>query len=276
MKPDKNIILVPTDFSKVADNAVNHAVILAKTLNGEITILHIVPKKEKQEEAKEKTEKIAADILSKHNVTAHSIVRIGNIFDDIGDVAKEIGAKIIIMGTHGVKGFQHITGSYAMKVITNSSIPFIVVQTKIVNRGYNEIVLPLDLNAETKHKISVTAALAKYFNSKIHIIATKETDEHYANTIKRNLGFTKSYLDGQGVSYTVKIADEKGNFTEQVLNYANAVNADLIAIVSTPDAALPSFLASDDEQDFITNEAQIPVLCVNAIKITVAGGVLGN
>ena len=59
-----------------------------------------------------------------------SIIRKGNIFEDIGDVAKEIGARLIIMGTHGIKGIQKLVGSYALKVILHSEIPFIITQKK--------------------------------------------------------------------------------------------------------------------------------------------------
>ena len=45
-------------------------------------------------------------------------VRVGNIFDDIGDVAAELGISLIFMGTHGSSRWQKIIGSRALKVIT--------------------------------------------------------------------------------------------------------------------------------------------------------------
>lgn len=269
-----NIILVPTDFTKVADCAIDHAIKIAKKLNGEISLLHVVAKQSEVAGIKEKLHKIAEKITAKHSVKTNIIARVGNIFDDIGDVATEIGAELIIMGTHGVKGFQHITGSHALKVITNSSVPFIVVQEKTIKNGYEEIVLPLDLTRDTKHKLSVTVSLAKYFKSKVFIIAPKEDDEFSANTVKRNLSFTKNYLNDHKIPYDVHIADEKGSFVKQVIKFATSVDADLIAIVNSPDSA--GFLAAADEQHIIANEPQIPVLCINAAKVTVSGGVIGS
>lgn len=274
MKTGKNLILVPTDFTKVADCAIEHALAIAKKLNGEVSLLHVVSKQGEVAAIKEKLQKIADDITEKQGVKANIIARVGNIFDDIGDVATEIGAKLIIMGTHGVKGFQHITGSYALKVITHSIVPFIVVQEKTIKDGYEEIVLPLDLSRDTKHKLSVTVSLAKYFNSKVFVIAPKENDEFLANTVKRNLTLTKNYLEEHKIPYEVKIADEKGGFTKQVIKFASSIDADLIAIVSSPDSA--AFLAAADEQQIITNEHQIPVLCINPAKVTISGGVVGS
>jgi nucleotide-binding universal stress UspA family protein len=269
-----NIILVPTDFTKVAECAINHAITISQRVSGEISLLHVVSKQSQIDQAKEKLQSAADDIASKNGVKANIIVRVGNIFEDIGDVAAEINASLIIMGTHGVKGFQHITGSHALKVITNSKVPFIVVQEKSIKNGYDDIVLPLSLEKETKQKLATTAKIAKYFNSKVYIITPQEDDEWLNNTVKRNLAFTKNYFDENKIPYSVKVAEEKGNFVKQIIKYAAAIDADLIAIVNTPDGGLlPDFA---EEQQIITNEPQIPVLCVNPAQVTVAGGVLGS
>jgi nucleotide-binding universal stress UspA family protein len=273
----KNVILVPTDFTKVADCALNHAIVLAKKLNAEINLLHIVSKQNAIEPTKEKLNKIAEDVKAKHGVEVSGIARVGNIFDDIGDVAAEIGAKLIIMGTHGVKGIQHLTGSNAIKVITNSNVPFIVVQEKSITDGYEKIVLPMDMSKETKQKLASTAYLAKYFGSKVYVFAPKEEDEFLGNAVKRNVAFTEKYLKEQNIPYEIVISEDKGNFTKLTIRFAASINADLIAIVNDPEVAgLPDFLGSSDEQHILTNDPQIPVLCVNPIQVTISGGVLGS
>ena len=60
------------------------------------------------------------------------------------------------MGTHGASRWQQIIGSRALKVITSSPVPFILVQEKLMNdTGYDHIVVPLDLNFETKQKLEL-------------------------------------------------------------------------------------------------------------------------
>jgi nucleotide-binding universal stress UspA family protein len=276
MKNEKKIILVPTDFTKVAECALNHALAMAKHLNADITLLHVVGKQSEIDAAKAQLKTIA-----KLNQPAHSeiniVVRVGNIFEDIGDVASEIGAMLIIMGTHGLRGFQHITGSHALKVITNSMVPFIVVQEKEIKSGYDEIVLPLSFDKETKQKMKLTVELAKSFNSKVFIITPKEDDEFFANAVNRNLAFAKNYLADNNIPYEVKVADGKGSFEKQIIKYAIAVEADLIAIVNSNEASLlPEFLGSSIEQNILTNEPHIPVLCVNPRQVSILGGILGS
>jgi len=273
------MILVPTDFSKVAECALNHAIKLASTLNTDVCLLHIIEKESERDAAIDKLNSVVAKrLVSDRNNTLSvhltTIVKLGNIFDDIGAVAKEHRAQFIIMGTHGVKGMQHITGSYALKVITNSSVPFIVVQEKNILEGYLNILCPMDLTQETKQKIDLTIQVAKHFNSKVYLCAPHETDEFFVNTIKRNLAFAENQFRVHGVSCQSKIFEGKGNFVKQTLQYANEIKADLITIINGQEAGVHEYIAGTEERQFITNEAQIPVMCINPTEIGKAGSAL--
>ena len=127
-----------------------------------MVLLHIVASREDVSKAHEKLEQetsIGKAIDSSCSIS--TVVRIGNIFDDIGDVASEIGVSLIFMGTHGASRWQKITGSNALKVITNSPVPFIIVQEKLMqDSGYDHIVVPLDLNIETKQKLELVSKIA--------------------------------------------------------------------------------------------------------------------
>ena len=90
--------------------------------------------------------------------------------------------------------------------------------------------------------------------------------------LKRQLQFTKKYLDEKKIPYDVKIAREKGNFTKQVTDFADEINGDLIAVINTADKGiLPDFISGNTgEQDLITNEAAIPVIIMNPSQKFVA------
>lgn len=263
---DKSVykILVPHDFTSVADNAVGHAVKVSKSFNGEVHLLHVVQKQKDVDSAREKLEKVAQEAESKNGLPVKAHIRIGNIFEDIGDVATELDTDLIIMGTHGVKGIQHLVGSYAMKVIVNSDVPFVIVQEKpIKDDGYNDIVLPIDHHKESKQKLKITASMAAHFDARIKVFAPYETDDFLVTQLNRELGFAKKYLDEKGIPYTIEKADEKGNFTKQVVHYASRVDADLITVVNTSGDSLFSDVFGSEEQSLIANDAEIPVLITN-------------
>jgi nucleotide-binding universal stress UspA family protein len=271
MKPTK--ILVPTDFSKAADCALQHAVTVAKTVGGDVVLMHVVAKREDVEAAKSEVETVAKKASDETGINVTGMIRVGNIFDDIANAATETESKMIIMGTHGMKGMQYITGSYAMKVITNSKVPFIVVQLKENKEGYKNIVLPLNLSKDTKQKIQIAAEIAKYFNSKIHIVTPKETDEFLLNQLNRNIAYAQRFLKENGINFETNTdAGKSGNFAKDVIKYSVAINADLVAIMKTESDGGISLLGGGFEQHLISNEAQIPVMCVNPVKTTVMGG----
>ena len=78
---------------------------------------------------------------------------------------------------------------------TNSSVPFIVVQDQLMNdTGYDSIVVPLDLNNETKQKLEMVASIAHYFDSEVHLITPNESDEFLSNKLKANRIWAAKYL----------------------------------------------------------------------------------
>jgi nucleotide-binding universal stress UspA family protein len=267
-------LLVPTDFTEVAHTAIQHAVKLGEIINAEIILLNVVKDKEDVANATKKLkeeENYAKSIFKDSNIK--TIVRVGNIFDDIGDAASEVGANLIFMGTHGASGWQKVTGSYALKVITNSSVPFIVVQDEIMKEsGYDSIIVPLDLNKETKQKLEIVGSVAHYFDSEVHLITPKETDEFLRNKLKANLIWAKKYLTKKQVKCSTHVADKGSKFIDEIAKLSKEVDADLIAIMNLQNNSLMGVLGNSYQQDIITNIQKVPVLCVNPLQATVAAG----
>ncbi len=255
-------ILVPTDFTSVAKTALNHAIKIAEIMNGEIVLLHVVERDTKSEDARVKLDPIAESVSKDYNIPTVGKVVTGNIFEDIDKVADYEGARLIIMGTHGRKGIQHITGSHAMKVITSSTIPFLIVQDKIVPEAYQNIVFPIDFRAETKQKISLTASMASQLGAKVHIFAEYDDDKFDKQKIENNVTYTKKFFSKNSIDYVVEKADGKGDFVKQIIRYSASINADFITVLNLNYRSITAFL-KNLEEELITNEAQIPVLMVN-------------
>jgi nucleotide-binding universal stress UspA family protein len=265
-------ILVPTDFTKVSDTAIDHALLMARTIGADIYVIHIIDNKKNILEARAKLDALKEMIAKESNVEINTIIRIGSIFEDIDKVATEIDASLIIMGTHGLRGMQFLTGSRALKIVTESSVPFIVVQERpIRTHGYHKLVVPLDLHKETKQKLSLVADMANYFGSKVHLISPGETDEFLRNQLQRNIRFAEEYFSEKNIPYEVEITESKSDgFVKALLKYSAGVEADLICIMNFYDNSIMSIFNQSYEQQVITNEAQIPVLCVNPVDTYVA------
>lgn len=259
----KNFI-VPHDFSKVADVALEHAIATAKIVGADINVLHVIKRGSDIREAEEKLKNTLAKF--KTSIKLIPSVRIGDIFADIGDFSLEKGAELIFMGTHGTKGWQHITGSNALRVVNSSTVPFIIVQELSPKEtGYDDIVVPMDLNQETKQKLTIVAELAKYFDSRIHVVTPKETDEFLIKNMNVNITFAKRYFKERNIEMTTTLVPNK-NFAQEVIKHAASVGADLIAFMNLNKNNIFGVITANHEAALLNNEEKIPTLVMNPIE----------
>jgi nucleotide-binding universal stress UspA family protein len=135
-------ILIPTDFSEHADRALSAAASLAKVMGATLHIVHVGPlvpyfgppfapgrafaNELRTASRKEFDAYMAA--LHARGVEATGTLAEGIAYIEINRVAKDAGADLIIMGTHGRTGVEHaLLGSVAERVIRTSPIPVMVV-----------------------------------------------------------------------------------------------------------------------------------------------------
>ena len=267
MEKEHKMIIIPWDFSKVAENALLHGIKIAKMVNNDIRLLHIISKDVKQEEkdeAKQKLDKISEEILSKHSINTSSVILEGNIFSTISKYSSDEEANMVIMGTHGIVGMQKITGSWALKVIIGSKVPFIVVRDEPHDQEkVRNIVFPVDFRSENKEKVFMAIYMGKYFDSKIHIIKPPVTDKALSKKMNTNLNFAIKYLIQNNIEYDIHTVEKKSKFAKSTLEFAEKNKADLILIMTTKHINITDYMLGAQEQHIIANSSKIPVMCIN-------------
>lgn len=264
-----NIILVPTDFSEACENATNQAAEAAKFFNFEVKLLHVVDKNTKAYLKQENLETgsldtrlgaISKEVSAKFGINVSFETKEGDIFTTISDVAKEIGANLVYLGTHGKVGIQKLTGSFALKVITSSPVPVIVVQKRKFENGFSKIVLPITSDAGPWEKTKWAAFIAKQFNATVEILQLE------GDTLDVTVKTMTGRFEEDGIKYTVKVIEKGGNFSEKVVQYSTDINADLIMIMTNPDSSWTSYLLGSYDEEIIFNTSQIPTMCINPRK----------
>jgi nucleotide-binding universal stress UspA family protein len=268
---DMSKIIVLSDFSSTSDVAGNYACEISKTLNAPVDVLHIAKDKSTDTIANEKLNKQIANFNEKTGVSASPVIRYGNIFEEIPKVTAEYSGELVVMGTHGLRGMQFITGSNALRLITESDAQFIVVQEN-TSRSANikKILVPLDLHKETKQKIKFASELAAKFNAEVHIICPKESDEFLNNQVKRNMSYAEGYFNERGIACKTKVTEEgSSGFVKEIIKYSQYADIDLICILNFAGERLIHAFGADAEQKIITNEAGIPVMVINPISANV-------
>ncbi len=265
-------VIVPWDFTAVAENAYAHAVKISRLINREIILLHIVEREKDIKPSLEKLQTKAKELMIATGITTLPLIKAGNIFDTIRSVAHEDKAEMVIMGTHGRKGMQKITGSWALKVLANSKVPFMVIQNKPLTDKISKIVFPIDFRSETKEKVHWIYYLSSHFHSKFILFKRKSSDRGFRRKIASNLHYTESYLKNNDIEYEIHTAAGKKSFDKETVDFAKEVEASMILVLVTRDIGFFDYIIAAREQYIIANPEAIPVLCLNSKPAKLASG----
>ena len=144
-----NKILVAVDFSENSDLAFDYALNLARQFKSSLTLIHVINEpvdlrgfyvphisfEQLEQEIEQGAEQMMEKFCKEHlaDFTDFSTITVTGIpYEEIIKAAGEIGASLIVVGTHGRKGFDHlIFGSTAERVVRNSPIPVLSVRLPV-------------------------------------------------------------------------------------------------------------------------------------------------
>ena len=285
MQSYNNHILVLMDFSEQAMIALDQSYNLARLTKADITLLYVMDEdhknlfsiftKEKQRETEEKKyekgiktrlESLAKETITKAGVHVFTRIKTGKIYDEIIDVASELNAAFIIMGTNGqVSLKKRFIGSNALRVVKEAHCPVITIKGKKHRAGCKNIVLPLDLTQESKEKVVKAIELANYFGSAIRLVTVVNTsDEGIVKKYTLQLKQVESFIKKHGLVVTSEFASNS-NVAEGVIKYAKKVKGDLIMIMTQSEMDWTDLFIGSTAQEII-NDSDVPVLSIHPME----------
>ncbi|SDS67152.1 Nucleotide-binding universal stress protein, UspA family [Formosa sp. Hel1_31_208] len=266
-------IIVPIDFSEYSEYALETAAILAKRNNAELLVLHMleIDKGRVTDSNNELNEKMVFflklaerkfdEFLSKdylEGVDVTPIVKHFKVFSEVAEVADEHAADMIVMGSHGSSGLSEIfVGSNTEKVVRHSELPVLVVKQKPTKLEFNTVAFASDFSKEMVEPYLKARQL--FDNLKlIHVNvpgegfrSSSEIDATVADFLKTANGNLDKIND---IHYIADYSIEKG-----ILNAANLIGADLIAVPTHGRKGLAHFFAGSVSED-VANHSTLPVI----------------
>jgi nucleotide-binding universal stress UspA family protein len=267
MENQNHQIIVTWDFTNISQCALEHAIRISRSINHGISLLHIIPLKYSEKEKESLIEKmnfVCEETERRFNIKPSIVIKEGNIFESISEYASNNNTSLVVMGTHGMKGAQKIFGSWALKVIIGSSVPFIVVQDQPKSHEkYSNIVFPIDFKSENKEKLYWAIYFGKYFSSKVHLFKYPVSDKSLQKKINTNLNFAIRFLIQNNMDYEIHSPERTTDFNKDTVAFAKSINADLIIIMTTKYITIFDYMFGAKEQKIIANSEKIPVMCVN-------------
>jgi nucleotide-binding universal stress UspA family protein len=251
-------ILVPCDFKEDSQSALKYAAFLAKKDQAHIILLHIISASSQLEQAEREMQGWLNKMNSMYTGEVTSLVEVGNVKEGIGEIAQRESCHLVVMPTHGIRGMQHVTGSLALRVISESNVPFLVVQQRVVREhGLQKLVVPINFRPQILEELPLIISLAQTFLSEVHLVLSNLNEEETNTGLVEQI--EHAFAEAK-VACLLHHVSAGTNFAKAVAHYASGVDADLICAINYSYEYLYTLFPRAEEEDLIYNEAQIPVL----------------
>lgn len=263
-------IIVGIDFSKGSDCAIDLAIDLANKWHNQVKLVYVASTKyDTAMLPKEEVDAKIRDCVERHEGKLHSgklesIVRQGRVYNVLNEVAKEEGAWLLVVGSHGTSGYErNWIGKNAYRTITEAEIPVLTVRENFnFNKALEKIILPLDSSAETRQKVNYAVKFAQAFGSHVCVLGMYRTGiSDVRRIIDGYVEQTQKVLANAGVSCSVTKIDAE-NITQSTLEYCEKVGGDLIMIMAEQEKTFSNILLGSYAQQMI-HHSLTPVLTIH-------------
>ena len=276
-----NKILVPTDFSEQANNALNFAAEIARQQGADLTLLHVVEYpyhsslsttgtwdvnsldgEEKlyvlmmMQKAKEQLEQaVAAEHLA--DITVHPVLKVGSPWKTLTQTLEESNADLIVMGTQGASGMQEVlVGSNTEKAVRNATVPVIAIKEPVQLSAISNIAFASNLQQGHDDLIKNLKVLQAIFNATLHLVRVNTPNSFMTDReVKRAMDVYISLHEIEDYTeHTYNdITEEDG-----IVSFAEDYDMDMIAIATHGRTGFLHLLSGSVAED-VVNHSKRPV-----------------
>ena len=270
-------ILIPTDFSESARNASEFGIELAKLLNLPIKFLHSIQtpidwsKLNKQDEnkypeskakinnAKEQLKSLEKKAEDKQVEAEHTLI-FNTGMQELNNYVNPENYELVIMGTHGTKGFQKILGSNTQKLIRQSKVPVLAIKHKFNISNLNKILIATDLKEESQSAFQHIIKILGNLNTEKNLIYINTPYNFKEYEEIENL--MSNFLKNCGVK-NIKTQSLSANNEARGIGMAiNKIKPDLFTSITHQRSGLDTIFSPSITEEIINNY-DIPVLSIN-------------
>jgi nucleotide-binding universal stress UspA family protein len=262
----KNKIIVATDLTKAAGQAIKQATAIAVKSGNSLTLLHVLNDKSLSAEETEKILSVEAEtIFNQSGVHCEVMINEGNIFEVIPYVACEHDYDLMVIGTHGIKGIkQMLFGANILKLAAKICMPVLVVQEESpLIETVKKLVLPVSSHETFASAVDAVLLLAEIFNPEVHLYSIHKAGFEWPEQMLINIEYATRQFESKGVNM-IRVKEDQNvyslGYAKQTLKYAHSSGADFICMMSIPSKEYYYFAPSDKET-MIMNEDHLPILC---------------
>lgn len=271
-------ILVPYDFSKTSEHALDFACQIADKVDSEIMLINVIDHPTSDsfmtmgvqevdpldslyiKKLYERVSERLADVATNAKYSDDKIttkIQLGNPFNTIIDQIVEEKVDLLIAGTEGSEGLdEFFVGSNAEKIVRKATCPVITISHKAEIEPIEKIVFASDFMHTDAGFVSRLKMLQSTLEAQLNIVKIN-TPASFTSTrhdIKQMEDFVEKY---DIKDHTIEIYNYK-NEEDGIVFYAEDIKADMIALGTHQRKGIGHFLSGSIAED-VVNESKIPV-----------------
>jgi nucleotide-binding universal stress UspA family protein len=274
-------ILVPTDFSKPAQNAIDVAADIARKANAQLILLHVVEEASGTsfnitgevdvsggwedklftmkliEKSRKQMTKLFEDVKAT-GVKVKQELRVGTAFHGMRDIITEQKVDLVVMGTAGHSKLEEmIIGTNTEKVIRHSKCPVLTVHKKPSTTEFKNIVYATSMSKDEEVFSRIVRSTQQMYDSTVHLVRINTPGNFQRDAVVKKYmqDFAKKL---QLKNFTINIFNDLTE-EEGIIYFADSLNADLIAMATHGRTGFAHVLAGSIAEEVVSHSKR-PVL----------------
>lgn len=271
-------IIIATDFSPVATNALHYGIDMAKAVNASLLLFHayqipvsysdtpivLVSVEELKKSAEQHLDKLKAEVdhITSGALKVYTEARMGNTTDELESLCEKITPFAVIMGAKGVSGLEKVLfGSTTLTAIRHLKWPVISVPSgKQFGAGIKKIGFACDFREVVKTTpADIIKNFTKAFNAELHVLNVDHNDKHFKPETPEQSALLHTLLeDSNPVYHFIEHKDVEDGINE----FAEKNNIDLVITIPKKHKLLEGIFKPSSTKQLIF-QSHVPVMCVH-------------
>jgi nucleotide-binding universal stress UspA family protein len=271
-------IIIPTDFSPTATNAMHYAVDMAKSIGASVLLLHVyqvpvsytdtpivlISVEELKKEAEQKLEKLEKEVehMTSGSVKIYTEARLGNIADEIENLCEKVKPFAVVMGSKGSSGIEKILfGSTTLTAIKHLTWPVICVPPgKTFGNGIKKIGFACDFkNIVENTPADAIKSFVKEFNAELHILNVDYHNKQFRPETPEQSALLHTMLEETNPVYDFI---EHKDIEDGLNEFAEKNNIDLLITIPKKHKLLDGLFKPSSTKQLVV-QSHIPVMCIH-------------
>jgi len=270
-------LIVPTDFSPSATNAMNYATDMAIAIEASVLLLHVyqvpvafsevpvvaVPIEEVNRLSIERLDELKAAInhITSGKINVDTESRLGDVTEELEKMCRSVNPFAVVMGSRGTSAMERLfLGSNSLSVVRHLTCPVIVVPPGAEFKGIRKIGFACDFReVVASTPVPLIKKMVTTFGAQLHVLNVDFNNKNFKADTPEQTFLLQSMLEDLKPDY--HFIDDP-DIEHGINEFAEKHNLDLIVTIPKKQKLLQGIFRPSSTKQLVFH-SHIPILCVH-------------